>query len=119
MTSDGRRANRVPVDLPAALIGRVRHEVQLVDLSLTGGLVRAPARFDEGAIFDFEMALGGHDVSVKVRVASGYVDGTTIDSDAAGFLVGIAFLDLSTAEQAALRAFLERERRDRADPAAR
>ncbi len=58
-------------------------------------------------------------MSVKVRVAAGYVDGTTLECRRRGFLVGLTFLDLTTAEQAALRAFLERERRCRADSAPR
>jgi hypothetical protein len=119
MAALARRSNRVPVDLPATLIGRTRHEVRLVDLSITGCLVRGDAHLDEGAIVDLELALGGQLVGVKVRVAAGYVDGTALDAGAAGFLVGLTFLDLTTAEQAALRAFLERERRCRADSAPR
>jgi len=119
MAPIGRRSNRVPVDLPAALVGRSRYDVRLVDLSLTGCLVRGEARLDEGAIIDLELALGGQLVNVKVRVASACVDGTALDSEAAAFLVGLTFLDLTTAEQASLRAFLERERRCRADSAPR
>jgi hypothetical protein len=115
----GRRSNRVCVDLPATLIGRTRHEVRLVDLSLTGCLVRGKARLDEGTIVDLELGLGGQLVCVKVRVAAGYIDGTTLECGATGFLAGLTFLDLSTAEQAALRAFLERERRRSADTATR
>lgn len=119
MSPLGRRSSRVPVDLPATLIGRTRNEVRLVDLSITGCLARGEGHLDEGAIFDLELALGGQLVSVKVRVAAGYVDGTTLECGATGFLAGLTFLDLSTAEQAALRTFLDRERRRGADPAPR
>ena len=50
-----RRAPRLPVDLEGSLRGRVVHPVRLLDLSLTGCLVRCDARLDPGAILLFSV----------------------------------------------------------------
>ena len=47
------------MDLEGSLTGRVVHPVRLVDLSLTGCLVRCDTLLEPGAILDLRLQLGG------------------------------------------------------------
>lgn len=115
-----RRAPRLSVDRPGRLRGRLPHPITVVDLSLTGCLVRCATLLDPGAILDFEMALDDGPLAAKVRVADASVDGGT-GGDRLGCLAGLEFLGLAPRADARLRRFLDEERRRRrsADASAR
>jgi hypothetical protein len=107
-----RRAPRVRLALEGSLSGRrnVRWDVGVLDLSLSGCLVRCPGNLGAGEILDLRLPLGGEEVVVaKVQVADSSVDGTS--PDASGFLVGLRFFGLQVEDERRLRAFLEGERR--------
>ena len=70
-----RRAPRLSMSLAGRLAGRVAHPVTVVDLSLTGCLVRCGTLLDHGAIFDLAVEIGGPPLDAKVKVAESYVDG--------------------------------------------
>ena len=116
-----RRAPRLlAVNRAGRLTGRAPHPVLVVDLSLTGCLVRCETLLDGGAVLDLEIALEDGPLAAKVRVADASVDGTA----AAGSpqcLAGLEFLGLPAREQSRLRRFLDEERRRRrsADASAR
>ena len=115
----GRRSPRLSIRLAGALKGRKLRDVQLLDLSATGCLARAPAPLDTGAIFDLEMELMKSPWSAKVRVSSCALDGATTPEDASRYLVGLEFLGLAAQEAEVLRRFLADEQRRRsADPPA-
>lgn len=117
--ASGRRSPRLSIRLPGALKGRQPRDVQLLDLSATGCLARAPAPLDTGAIFDLEMQLLAAPWSAKVRVSSCALDGETTPEDASRYLVGLEFLGLPAQEAELLRRFLADEQRRRsADPPA-
>lgn len=116
--ASGRRSPRLPIRLAGALKGRQPRDVQLLDLSATGCLARAPTPLDTGAIFDLEMQLLAAPWSAKVRVSSCALDGET-PQDASRYLVGLEFLGLPAQEAEVLRRFLADEQRRRsADPPA-
>ena len=117
----GRRAPRLAVQLPGALVSRRARPVTVVDLSLTGCLVRCDAALDTGTILDLRTELGSAPFAAKVQVTESYVDGSTGSGVPPRFLAGLAFLGLQAQEEARLRRFLddERKRRRSADPAAR
>ena len=85
----------------------------MIDLSLTGCLVRCGTLLKPGAILDFEMALEDGPLSAKVRVAEASVDGAAAGDEGSGCLAGLAFLGLPPREDARLRRFLDEERRRR------
>ena len=116
-----RRAPRLSVDRPGRLKGRLPHAITVVDLSLTGCLVRCGTLLDQGAILDFEMSLEDGPFSGRVRVAEASVDGTVADGETMGCLAGLEFVGLPAREDARLRRFLDEERRRRrsADASAR
>ncbi|HUG52007.1 MAG TPA: PilZ domain-containing protein [Vicinamibacteria bacterium] len=107
-----RRAPRVTVDRPGRLTGRSPHPVTVVDLSVTGCLVRCATLPDLGAILDLEIALDDGPLTAKVRVADASVDGTA-DGDRPGCLAGLEFMGLPAREDARLRRFVDEERRRR------
>jgi len=112
--SDGqRRWPRLPIDVPAVLSGRNPRDVTVVDLSLSGCLVRCDALLDHGAILDLRLPLGGEPLMLKVKVAESFVDGDAQGAGAPRFLAGLEFLGLPGGEQASLRRFLDAERRRR------
>jgi hypothetical protein len=115
-----RRAERLPIRVPGSLSGRSPRPITLVDVSLTGCLVRCAALLDQGAIFDLRTELGGEPFVAKVRVTSASMDGAPPEGGASCF-AGLEFLSLSALEGARLRRFMEQERRRTpgADPAAR
>ena len=115
----GRRSPRLPIRLSGALKGRQPRDVQLLDLSATGCLARAPAPLDTGAIFDLEVQLLAAPWSAKVRVSSCALDGETSPAEASRYLVGMEFLGLPAQAADVLRRFLADEQRRRsADPPA-
>jgi hypothetical protein len=101
------------VELPGTLSGRTRHEVLVLDLSVTGCLARvatAPAR---GAILDLTVELEGETLAGKVRVTGSYLDGSMAVDAPRRHLCGLEFLALHHAEEARLRRFLDDEKRRR------
>ena len=108
-----RRAPRLSVDRPGRLKGRLSHEITVIDLSLTGCLVRCGTLLDSGAIMDFEMSLDDGPLQAKVRVADASMDGSREGDERSGCLAGLEFLALPPREGARLRRFLDEERRRR------
>jgi c-di-GMP-binding flagellar brake protein YcgR len=105
-----RRAPRLAVSLQATLRGRTPKEVVLVDLSLTGCLVRSQKPLDPGSIHDLELLLPETGLSAKARVTETSRDGAATDL----YLVGLEFVRLSARDAKSLREFLEVETRRRA-----
>ena len=123
MTTPGssrrRRAERVPVAIEGRLEGRSAGTVTVVDLSLTGCLVRGTRALEPGAIFDLRVPLPAFEMVAKVRIADCSRDGTS-PGDAPVWLSGIEFLTLSVEHRDHLRHFLEgARRRPGADPSPR
>jgi hypothetical protein len=116
-----RRAPRLPVDLAGTLAGRSRRAVRVVDLSLTGCLVRCDTAYDHGAILDLSIALDPEPLRAKARVTESYLEGGASPGTPARHLCGLEFLRLPPREETRLRRFLDEERRRRhgADAAAR
>ena len=109
----GRRSPRLAIRLPGALKGRIPRDVELLDLSATGCLARAPAPLDRGAIFDLEVQMPSAPWAAKVKVTSCALDGATTPQDALRYLAGLEFLGLPAQEADALRRFLDEESRRR------
>jgi hypothetical protein len=116
-----RRAPRLPIERDGLLSGRKPRPVKVLDLSPSGCLVRADTLLDPGAVLDLELRLDAEPLRAKVRVTNSCLDGSAPAGQPPRFLAGLEFLSLSAREQAALRRFLEDERRRRrsADAAAR
>lgn len=113
-TTSTRRAPRLPTRLEGVLSGRSERAVTVMDLSLTGCLIRCAAPLDSGAIMDLRMALDtGTLLTAKVRVTESYLDGSSVPEENPSYLAGLSFLSLSAQEEAHLRRFLEAERRRR------
>ena len=108
-----RRAPRLTVERPGRLKGRLPHAIVVIDVSLTGCLVRCGTLLKPGAILDFEMDLDDGPLSSKVRVAEASVDGVASGDDGQACLAGLEFLGLPPREDARLRRFLDEERRRR------
>jgi hypothetical protein len=115
-----RRTPRLAVERDGVLSGRQARPVKVLDLSGSGCLVRCHALLEAGAILDLELRLEDEPLRAKVRVTNSCLDGAVGPREAPRFLAGLEFLSLSAREQAALRRFLEDERRRRrsADAAA-
>jgi hypothetical protein len=107
-----RRAPRISTALSGSLLGRDPEPVSVLDLSLTGCLVRCSSLLDRGAIRDFRLLLGGESLTAKVRVRDASLDGSASEGEAR-FLTGLEFLTLPARQALRLRAFLEAERRGR------
>jgi hypothetical protein len=109
-----RRAPRLAIQLEGSLTGRAARGVTLVDLSLTGCLLRCEARLDHGAILDLSLPLEDGPLAMKVRVSETSLDG---ESAAAGearrYLAGLEFLGLPPRDAERLRRLLEEEKRKR------
>jgi hypothetical protein len=110
---DGRRGRRVPVDLPATVVGRLRRPARVVDLSLVGCLVRSEAALDAGAVVNLQVELPDGPLEAKARVAAASIDGDSLPGPATQFLAGLEFLALAAADELRLRAFLEAEAKRR------
>ena len=83
----------------------------LVDLSLTGCLLRSEEPVAQDSIHDLELVLPGGALQAKARAAASSRDG----ADQA-FLVGFEFIQMPASGEARLRAFLDAEAR-RCEPA--
>ncbi len=116
-----RRAPRLSIDRPGRLKGRRPHDITVIDLSLSGCLVRCPTLLDHGVILDLEVSLDDGPLAARVRVVEASVDGASESGDTPGCLAGLEFLGLHPREDARLRRFLDEERRRRrsADASAR
>jgi hypothetical protein len=108
-----RGATRGPTHLEATLEGRSKRAVTVVDLSLTGCLVRGDAALDRGAILDLKLDLQPRPIEVKVRVASSSVEGESLASGSPQYLTGLEFMGLPPGAAARLSRFLATERRRR------
>jgi c-di-GMP-binding flagellar brake protein YcgR len=108
-----RRAPRLSVERAGRLQGRLPHAITVIDLSLTGCLVRCGTLLKSGAILDFEMNLDDGPLSTKVRVADASVDGSASGEDNQSCLAGLEFMGLPPREDARLRRFLDEERKRR------
>lgn len=117
----GRRAPRLAVQLPGSLVSRKTRPITIVDLSLTGCLVRCGAALDTDQVLDLRTQLGPAPFTAKVRVTESYLDGSTGAQEPTSYLAGLAFLGLQAQDAARLRSFLDGERRRRsgADPTPR
>lgn len=93
--------------------GRLPHAIIVIDLSLTGCLVRCGTLLKSGAILDFEMDLDDGPLSTKVRVAEASVDGAASADAGQACLAGLEFMGLPPREDARLRRFLDEERKRR------
>ena len=111
--SGRRREPRLAIEIAASLSGRTPRPVTVIDLSLSGCLVRCDALLDQGAILDLRMPLEDQPLEAKVKVAEAFVDGDTLQAGAPRFLAGLEFLGLPGGQQARLRRFLDGERRRR------
>ena len=108
-----RRAPRLIVERRGRLKGRLPHAIVVIDVSLTGCLVRCGTLLKSGAILDFEMDLDDGPLSTKVRVADASVDGVASADGGQACLAGLEFLGLPPREDARLRRFLDEERKRR------
>ena len=102
----GRRAPRLAVS-------RRSRAVTVVDLSLTGCLVRGDAALDTDQVLDLRTELDSAPFTAKVRVTESYLDGSAGSAASPRYLAGLAFLGLQAQEEARLRRFLDEERRRR------
>lgn len=87
--------------------------MSVIDLSLTGCLVRCGSALDHGAILDLQFELQQDPFGAKVQVTESSLDGASSTEEPASYLAGLAFLGLPAREEARLRRFLEDERRRR------
>lgn len=108
-----RRAPRLEVEIEGTLEGRVSHAVRLVDLSASGCLLRGETLLEPGAILDLHVTLGGQPFAAKARVVESSIDGSEGAPEAGGSMTSLQFLGLAARDEAALRQFLEGERRRR------
>jgi hypothetical protein len=108
-----RRAPRRATEISGSLSGRTPRPVTVVDLSLTGCLVRGDAALDRGAILDLRLDLSARPIEVKVRVADSSVEGESLASGHPRFLTGLQFLGLPAGAAARLSRLLATERRRR------
>ena len=106
-----RRAPRLPIRLLATLAARSQFEVEILDLSVRGCLVRSPVRFDRGQIMDFALTIESQPLSAKVRVADTSCDGESRPEGASAYLTGLEFLSLPPPGDITLRHFLDQARR--------
>lgn len=111
-----RRTPRVPIGGEAVLAGRTRRAATLVDLSLSGCLVRCDAPLDHGAILDLTFRLGDEPFAAKVRVAECPLDGAQSEA-APVYLAGLEFVGLSARAEGRLLRFLGTRRRSADAPA--
>jgi hypothetical protein len=116
LTASGRgqrRAARLAVEVEGTLVGRVSHPVRLVDLSASGCLLRCDTQLEPGVILDLNITLGDQPFAAKARVVDSALDGSEGAMGAGGSMTSLQFLGLAARDEAALRQFLEGERRRR------
>jgi hypothetical protein len=115
-----RRAPRQQIRLEGSLSGRASREVTLVDLSVTGCLLRSCTRLDHGAILDLSLQLDDGPLAAKVRVTETSLDGACAEGEEKRFLTGLEFLGLPPRDAERIRNLMSQERRKRsADATAR
>lgn len=107
----GRRSPRLPIRIDAALVGRARRDVTIVELSHTGCLALCESALDRGTILDLEVAVEGQPLAAKVRVSQTSLEGGQPSGQAPRYLTGLEFLALPARDEARLRRFLEEHRR--------
>jgi hypothetical protein len=107
-----RRAPRLSVDRPGSLKGRRPRAITVMDLSLTGCLVRCDTLLVHGAILDLEIVLDDGPLPMRVRVVESSLDGAAV-AEAGACLAGLEFVGLPPREDARLRRFLDEEKRRR------
>ncbi|HWX25563.1 MAG TPA: PilZ domain-containing protein [Vicinamibacteria bacterium] len=107
-----RRAVRFPLAIQGQLSGRrqAAWDVGVVDVSLSGCLVRCPSSLDRGEILDLRLPLGEGGLSAKVQVADSSIDGAASPGEPT-YLVGLRFFGLPARDEARLRVFLDERRR--------
>lgn len=105
-----RRAPRLSVDRPGSLKGRRPRAITVMDLSLTGCLVRCDTLLVHGAILDLEIVLDDGPLPMRVRVVESSLDGAAV-AEAGACLAGLEFVGLPPREDARLRRFLDEEKR--------
>lgn len=101
---------RLPVSFPARLGGRVPRAATLVDLSLSGCLLRCDKALGPGSIHDLELGLPEAPLRAKARVSCSSREGAA-EGEAERFLVGLEFLQLAAGDAVRLRVFLDAEAR--------
>jgi c-di-GMP-binding flagellar brake protein YcgR len=106
----GRRSPRLEVQMAAALVGRARRDVKVVELSRTGCLVLCESALDRGAILDMELDMDEALLAVKVRVSQSSLAGGE-PAPRPRYLAGLEFLALPARDESRLRRFLEEQRR--------
>src|SRR5262245_11832759 len=108
-----RRAPRLPIRLQGSLAGRAVRDVTLVDLSMTGCLLRSSAHLDHGVILDLSLHLDDGPLAAKVRVTESSLDGACAEGDEKRYLTGLEFLGLPPRDAERLRKVMAEERRRR------
>ena len=105
-----RRAPRVALDITGSLSGRrsLAVDVGVLDVSLSGCLVRCPKPLVPGEILDLRLPLHEGAVLAKVQVADSAEDGAAAEPS---FLVGLRFFGLPAQDEATLRVFIDAQRR--------
>jgi len=87
--------------------------VTLVDLSMTGCLLRSSAHLDHGVILDLSLHLDDGPLAAKVRVTESSLDGACAEGDEKRYLTGLEFLGLPPRDAERLRKVMAEERRRR------
>ncbi|HJS58352.1 MAG TPA: PilZ domain-containing protein [Vicinamibacteria bacterium] len=108
-----RRSPRLPIRLEGSLSGRASRDVTLVDLSVTGCLLRSCVRLDHGAILDLSLHLDDGPLAAKVRVTETSLDGACAEGEEKRYLTGLEFLGLPPRDAERLRKLMSQERRKR------
>jgi c-di-GMP-binding flagellar brake protein YcgR len=101
--------------MDAALLGRSRRDVTVVELSHTGCLVLCESALDRGAILDLEVEVDHEPLAAKVRVSQTSLEGGQPPGQAPRYLTGLEFLALPARDEARLRRFLEQRRKRNVD----
>jgi hypothetical protein len=101
-----RRSRRTRTRLSGVLIGRTRQEVEVLDLSVTGCLVRCRTPFDPGMVLDLEIRIGAECLRSKARIVETSVDGESLGRHTKRHLIGLSFLATPSADEYVLRRFL-------------
>ena len=108
-----RRSPRLPIRLEGSLAGRAVRGITLVDLSLSGCLVRCQLLLDPGAILDLSLELEDGPLAAKVRVTESSLDGASFPAEAPRYFAGLEFLGLPVKDAERLRRLIEEAKRKR------
>ena len=85
----------------------------MLDLSVSGCLVRCGQGFDLDAILDLSLEVGGEAVAAKVRVMDSSIDGSAPADQPEVHLIGLEFLALPAGAEQQIRRVIEDELRGR------